>query len=91
MWLGKLSAKAEGACDPEKAQGLDLNPAGFPEEEAGPMGKTKGGVDLLADGKCLTGGSDQAGNILPPSPSTPFLPLSGPCPFPSGPGGRCGR
>lgn len=51
MWLGKLSAKAEGACDPEKAHGLDLNPAGFPEEEAGPMGKTKGGVDLLADGK----------------------------------------
>ncbi|XDA77967.1 hypothetical protein R6Z07M_008034 [Ovis aries] len=41
MWLGKLSAKAEGACDPEKAQGLDLNPAGFPEEEAGPMGSRR--------------------------------------------------
>ena len=36
--MGKLSAKAEGACDPEKAHGLELNPVGFLEEAAGPMG-----------------------------------------------------
>ena len=38
MGLGKLIAKAGGACDPEKAHGLELNPVGFLEEEAGPMG-----------------------------------------------------
>ena len=48
MWSGKLCAKAELACDPEKGPGSELDPAGFPEEEAGP--KREGWIFLLMGG-----------------------------------------